>query len=95
MTESASYGGQVRPDDIQFFYVYILHCNNDTTYVGYTSDLKDRLSRHQKGYVPSTKNLRPVKLLTYISFMDKYKAVAFEKYLKTGSGRAFLRKRLI
>jgi predicted GIY-YIG superfamily endonuclease len=75
-------------------YVYILMCNNDKTYVGCTSDLKERMQRHKNGYVPATKNLRPLKLLTYIAFTDKYKAYEFEKYLKSGSGRAFLKKRL-
>ena len=69
-------------------------CNNDKTYVGCTSDLKERMQRHKNGYVPATKNLRPLKLLTYIAFTDKYKAYEFEKYLKSGSGRAFLKKRL-
>ena len=36
----------------------------------------------------------PVKLNTYIAFYDKYKAFEFEKYLKSGSGRAFAQKRL-
>jgi len=75
-------------------YVYILMCNNDKTYVGCTSDLKERMQRHKNGNVPATKNLRPLKLLTYIAFTDKYKAYEFEKYLKSGSGRAFLKKRL-
>ncbi len=76
-------------------YVYILMCNNNKTYVGCTSDLKDRMQRHKNGYVPATKNLRPLKLLTYIAFKDKYKVYEFEKYLKSGSGRAFMKKRLI
>jgi predicted GIY-YIG superfamily endonuclease len=46
-------------------------------------------------YVPATKNIRPVSLLTYLAFTDKYKAIAFEKYLKSGSGRAFMKKRLV
>ena len=76
-------------------YVYILMCNNKKTYVGCTSNLKERLQRHKNGYVPATKNIRPVQLLTYIAFSDKYKAYEFEKYLKSGSGRAFMKKRLV
>jgi len=93
--ESAGFGGQVRLEKITFEYVYILMCSNNRTYVGHTSNLDDRLTRHHKGYVPATKFLRPVSLLTYLVFADKYKAIAFEKYLKSGSGRAFLKKRLI
>ncbi len=70
-------------------------CNNSKTYVGCTSNLKERLQRHKNGYVPATKNIRPLQLLTYIAFSDKYKAYEFEKYLKSGSGRAFMKKRLV
>jgi len=83
------------PKDFQFEYVYILECSNGRTYVGHTRDIEERLTRHQKGYVPATKDIRPVRLLTHLSFTDKYTAIAFEKYLKSGSGRAFLKKRLI
>ena len=79
----------------RYFYVYILNCNNGHTYTGYTQNLKERLQRHHKGYVPATKYLRPLQLITTIAFTDKYKAIAFEKYLKTGSGRAFMKRHLI
>jgi predicted GIY-YIG superfamily endonuclease len=79
----------------RYFYVYILNCNNGHTYTGYTQNLKERLQRHHKGYVPATKHLRPLQLITTIAFTDKYKAIAFEKYLKTGSGRAFMKRHLI
>jgi len=76
------------------YYVYSLKCK-DGYYVGSTDNLKDRLERHQKGYVPATKNRRPVKLDFYLAINDKYKAFNFEKYLKSGSGRAFINKHLI
>lgn len=63
--------------------------------VDLTENLDERLNRHQSGWVPATKDRLPVKLETYIVFNDKYKAFNFEKYLKSGSGRAFLKKRLI
>jgi hypothetical protein len=47
------------------------------------------------GNVPSTSDRLPIVLITYIAFTDKYKAFEFEKYLKGGSGRAFLSKRLV
>jgi len=75
-----------------FFHVYILKCADGGIYTDYTADLNDRLSRHNRGSVPSTKNRRPVSLAFYSSFPDMYKAMAFEKYLKSGSGRAFLNK---
>lgn len=76
-------------------YVYILHCADGKPYSGCTADLEDRLARHQRGSVPATKDRRPVQLITYIAFSDKYQAFDFEKYLKTGSGRAFMYKRLV
>lgn len=77
------------------WYVYLLKCIDQKTYIGCTSELKDRVNRHQKGQVPATKDRIPVKLVSYFAFDSKYKAFDFEKYLKSGSGRAFLRKRLI
>ena len=91
----ASFVGQRPPSDNSRYWVYILKCSDNTTYTGCTSNLDDRLNRHNRGSVPATKSRRPIELITYIVFSDKYKAFAFEKYLKTGSGRAFLNKRLI
>lgn len=75
------------------YYVYSLKCK-DSFYIGCTDNLEDRLERHQKGYVPATSNRLPVKLDFYFAINDKYKAFEFEKYLKSGSGRAFLNKHL-
>ena len=77
------------------WYVYLLRCADGTIYVGCTSDLDERLKRHNRKEVPATKERLPVELVTYIVFTDKYKAFEFEKYLKGGSGRAFLNKRLV
>lgn len=76
-------------------YVYILKCNDGATYTGCTEDLKARFERHSKGYVLSTKSRLPVELIFYCAFKDKYKAFEFEKYLKSGSGRAFMAKRFV
>ena len=75
--------------------VYILKCADGKLYTGYTENLKERLERHVNGYVPATENRRPVQLVTYVVIRDKYKAFEFEKYLKSGSGRAFLNKHLV
>lgn len=74
------------------FYVYILGCADDKPYIGCSEDLKARIERHQKGYVPATKSRIPINLLAYFAFHDRYIAYNFEKYLKSGSGRAFLKK---
>jgi len=76
------------------YYVYSLKCK-DGFYVGCTDDLKDRVSRHVNGHVPATKGRRPVSLEFYVAMTDKYKAFGFEKYLKSGSGRAFINKHLL
>gem|GEM_PF-859167 len=75
-------------------YVYSLKCK-DGYYVGCTDNLKERIERHTKGYVPATKERRPIKLVNYIAFKDKYLAFEFEKYLKSGSGRAFIGERCL
>ncbi|MCL4352940.1 GIY-YIG nuclease family protein [Patescibacteria group bacterium] len=73
-------------------YVYILLCLDEKTYIGSANDLKDRIRRHQSGYIPATKNRLPIKLIAYFAFRDEAKARNFEKYLKSGSGRAFLKR---
>lgn len=75
--------------------VYIIKCADNTHYVGCTSNLEKRLVRHNRGEVHYTSTRLPIEVLTYTVFHDKYKAYAFEKYLKSGSGRAFMYKRLV
>ena len=74
------------------WYVYILDCKNNKSYIGCTDNLSERMVRHKKGNVAATKDLRPVKLRCYFVFRDKYMAYKFEKYLKSGSGRAFTKR---
>lgn len=76
------------------YYVYILLCANGRLYVGCTSNLKERKKRHENGQVKATKNVLPIKLKFYCCFPNKYLAYNFEKYLKSGSGRAFTKKHL-
>jgi putative endonuclease len=92
---TASFVGQGPQTHHPSYFVYILQCADGSYYTGCTSNLTDRLNRHSRGSVPATLNRRPIQLVTYVVFSEKYKAFAFEKYLKTGSGRAFLNKRLI
>ena len=75
--------------------VYILQCSDEKYYTGCTSDLEYRVKQHDAGEVPATKGRLPIILTTYIVFKDKQKAYDFEKYLKTGSGRAVMHKRLV
>jgi putative endonuclease len=64
-------------------------------YVGYTLDMQERLKTHNNGGSVYTKDQGPWVLVFSCSFDDKLKALAFEKYLKTHSGRAFMQKRLV
>ncbi len=77
------------------FYVYLIqsiHCS-DKKYIGHTDNLKERLSTHNSGGSMYTKDHKPWKLVMCLAFDDKLKATAFEKYLKSGAGRAFAKKR--
>lgn len=76
-------------------YVYILESLGPAQhfYVGITEDVDARLEKHNSGGVPHTSNSRPWRIRTYIAFTDAPRAAAFEKYLKSGSGRAFAKTR--
>jgi predicted GIY-YIG superfamily endonuclease len=76
-------------------YVYILESqDSEHFYVGITDDVPARLTKHNAGEVTHTSKYRPWRLKTYVAFSDEKQAYAFEKYLKSGSGRAFAKKRL-
>jgi predicted GIY-YIG superfamily endonuclease len=79
------------------FYVYLLRSNNflDQTYIGFTEDLKARLRAHNAGESRHTAKFAPWELVSYHAFKEKRKAQEFEYYLKTGSGRAFAKKRFL
>jgi predicted GIY-YIG superfamily endonuclease len=77
------------------WHVYILKCCDGTYYTGCTNDLTDRFKRHNRGEISYTSTRLPFELVTYIVFTNKYKAYDFEKYLKSGSGKAFAFKRLV
>ena len=76
------------------YYVYSLKCK-DGFYIGCTDNLENRLERHQKGRIPATENRQPLELDFYFAINNKYKSYEFEKYLKSGSGRAFTNKHFI
>ncbi len=74
-------------------YVYILESfDSEHFYGGITDDLRARLAKHNSGEVPHTSKYGPWRMRTYVAFADASLAVAFEKYLKSGSGRAFAKK---
>lgn len=75
-------------------YTYILRSLSHPAqrYIGSTSDLRARLAKHNSGQVPHTSKFMPWKVETYIAFETLAKALAFEHYLKSGSGHAFAAK---
>ena len=77
-------------------FVYLIQSENHSmeTYIGITDDLKKRLKVHNSGGSVHTAKFKPWKLVTYLAFSDTSQALKFEQYLKTGSGRAFAKKRL-
>jgi predicted GIY-YIG superfamily endonuclease len=81
---------------MSFFYVYILQSEPDPDrfYTGLTADLESRLKKHNAGEVPHTAKFKPWRIKTAIAFTERERAAAFERYLKSASGRAFAKKRL-
>jgi len=61
-------------------------------YTGTTQDLQARLTKHNQGLCAHTSKHRPWRIQTAIAFGSEVKARAFEKYLKTGSGREFAQR---
>ena len=61
-------------------------------YVGLTSDANRRLADHNAGKCPHTAKNRPWAQHVVIAFQDEQRAIRFERYLKSGSGRAFAKR---
>jgi len=79
------------------YYPYILRSKNfpDQTYIGSTSDLRKRLTEQNAGKSIHTNKFKPWCLVAYIALPEKQLAEEMEKYLKSGSGRAFAKKHLL
>ena len=74
--------------------VYILRSESDPSrhYVGITSDVAARLEWHNRGPSGHTRSYRPWSVVVSMEFPSERAAVRFEKYLKSGSGRAFAKR---
>ena len=80
-------------------YTYVLLCQDNKRsrvklYIGSTSDLKNRVVKHQAGDVKTTKSFDNIKLVYYEVCISKTDAIKRELQLKTGFGRGYLKKRL-
>jgi putative endonuclease len=76
--------------------VYVLRSRADPTryYTGVTSDWRARLEAHNAGRCLHTANGQPWQIDVVVEFADERRAVAFERYLKSGSGCAFAKRHL-
>jgi predicted GIY-YIG superfamily endonuclease len=78
------------------WYVYVLKSiTKDFTYIGSTNDLKRRFAEHNEGLSQSTKHYLPFQLSMYVALPTEKQARELEKYFKTGSGNAILKKRFL
>lgn len=77
------------------YYVYILHSEKDgKLYTGFTDDLRKRIDKHYRGFIPATKNRLPLKLIYYEAYIKEADAKRREKFLKGGQGKEILRIQL-
>jgi putative endonuclease len=76
------------------FYTYVLRCGDGHLYVGSAANLRKRIAQHQAGKVPATAHRLPVRSEYYEACRCELNARLREKQLKTGFGRAYLRRRL-
>ena len=77
------------------WYVYLIESTGEEwAYVGFSKRLKERLQEHNAGNVPSTKAYAPFELIAFVAVDSRKKARQLEKYFKSGSGIAWMNKRL-
>lgn len=77
------------------FYVYVLSSKKDNSwYIGYSSDLENRIIQHNSGKTITTSRKMPWEIIYYEISFNKADAIAREKYLKSGMGRRYLKNRL-
>ena len=83
----------VRYQDVH--YVYVLRSLKDSNlYTGYTADLRSRVAAHSIGKVRATRDRRPLRLIYYEAYLLAKDAKAREVFLKSGSGKRYVRKQL-
>jgi predicted GIY-YIG superfamily endonuclease len=86
---------QERREAVAIWYVYFLKLKNGDVYVGSTNDLRRRLASHHQGQVISTRQYLPLTLQSYVAVPHETTARALEIYFKSGSGKAFAKKRFL
>ena len=77
-------------------FVYLIRSEKDgRPYTGLTCNVSQRLDTHNSGGSRATASHRPWRLVVALEFATERQAIAFEKYLKTGSGRAFAKRHFV
>ena len=78
------------------FYIYLIRSIKftDQTYIGFTTNVHERLNTHNNGGAIHTTKFKPWELVSYVALTDEARAREFEKYIKIGSGHAFAKRRL-
>lgn len=78
------------------YYVYILQSFIDNSfYIGFSPDLRNRLVKHNKKQVVSTKDKAPWKLIYYEAYLHRQDATGRERFLKSGSGWKLFKRQLM
>ena len=77
------------------WYVYFLELKNGDIYVGSPDDLRRRFASHKRGRVASTRLYLPAVLRSYVAVANELNARRLELYFKSGSGKAFAKKRFL
>jgi putative endonuclease len=78
------------------WFVYVLRSTRyPFIYIGHTNNIERRLREHNEGLNQSTKHYAPFIVEAYVAVSSEMKAVKLEKYFKTGSGKAVLKKRIL
>ncbi|KKU74268.1 MAG: GIY-YIG nuclease superfamily protein [Candidatus Amesbacteria bacterium GW2011_GWB1_47_26] len=80
---------------MKFYYVYVLKSLvKEFIYIGYTENLRNRLSEHNLGQNTSTKSYLPFEIIHYEAYRNMTDAKRREKYLKGNKGKTTLKTML-
>lgn len=83
------------PQDTNFWYTYVILCENGSLYKGFTNNLKERFKMHSNGLgAQHTKKYKPLGIVYFEKFDNQQDAIIREKYFKSGSGREWLKNKL-
>ncbi len=78
-----------------YYFVYLIENENRNRYIGFTSNIKQRISDHNSGKgTQTTKRSQKWKLIYFEGYLDKRDALGREVFLKSGAGDRFLKKQL-